>query len=182
MSSLSGSGTSALFEFIMATLRCQKSRIKGDLYSLVLPRGTETTISVYKMIFVRSLTSVVPMALDIPVGMFIFRRIRLVASDFHLLEAPSWKSGARSSKVAPAVLMPNAQASRQAVYPLKLFLATSKHVVDGLNHPVIVDVADCSVAVARDFVVILCERSSDGVRVQLSTSRGMYKPNDVTVD
>jgi len=31
ISSLSGSGTSALFEVIIATLRCQKSEKKGDL-------------------------------------------------------------------------------------------------------------------------------------------------------
>lgn len=78
--------------------------------------------------------------------------------------------------------MPNTQASRQAMYALKLFLATSKHVVDGFNHPVIIDVAHCSISVARDFVVALGERSSDGVRVQLSPSRCMHKANDITVD
>jgi hypothetical protein len=41
MSSLSGSGTSALLDVIIATLRCQKSEKKGDLYSLAFPAGTD---------------------------------------------------------------------------------------------------------------------------------------------
>lgn len=40
MSSLSGSGTRALLDVHMATLRCAKSRQKGDLYSLAEPGGT----------------------------------------------------------------------------------------------------------------------------------------------
>ena len=39
-SSLSGSGTSALFDVHIATLRCQKSRKNGELYNLTSPAGT----------------------------------------------------------------------------------------------------------------------------------------------
>lgn len=40
MSSLSGSGTRALLDVHMATLRWTKSRQKGDLYNLAFPGGT----------------------------------------------------------------------------------------------------------------------------------------------
>lgn len=41
MSSLSGSGTSALLDVIIATFKCQKSEKKGEVYSLASPFGTD---------------------------------------------------------------------------------------------------------------------------------------------
>ena len=73
-------------------------------------------------------------------------------------------------------------ARREAVYPGESACLASVHVVDGLDDPVIVRVADRRVAVAADLVGELGDGRDDAMRVQVATSLLVNEAHSVAVD
>lgn len=127
------------------------------------------------------ITSLVPVRLDVPVGVDIVDVVLLVTRDLNLLESPLRKDSVGRSNVASRVLVSDPQPRRQRVDPLDvLFLALSR-IVDDLDDPVVVRVSDGRVSVARDLVVELADGSGDGVGVEVATGRGVDETDDVVV-
>ena len=83
----------------------------------------------------------------------VFRVVRLVAAHFDLLESPLGQALGRSTKVASRYIVTEAQPSRERMYPLKAFATSAANVIDDLDIPVIILVANRHVSVARDLVV-----------------------------
>lgn len=77
--------------------------------------------------------------------------------------------------------MAEAKAGGQRVHPLNLVLAPLLDVVYDFHNPVVVDVADRRVAVARHLVVEVRHGRGDGVRVEVAGGRGMVETDDVAV-
>ena len=125
--------------------------------------------------------ALVPVRLDVPVRVDVARVVLLVARHLDLLEAPLRQHRVRRAQVASGGLMPKPEARGQGVDPLVLVLGAAVDVIDNLNHPVVLVVADCGVAIARHFVVELRHRRRDRVRVQVTGGRGVLKTNRVAV-
>ena len=127
------------------------------------------------------LTSLVPVRLDVPVGVNVVDVVLLVARDLDLLESPLRENSVGRSNVASRVLMSEPQSSRQRVDLLDVLLLSLSRIVDDLDDPVVVRVSDGSVPVARDLVVELADGSGDGMRVEVSSCRSVNESNDVVV-
>jgi len=98
-------------------------------------------------------TAVVPVALDVPMRVGVFRVVLLVAAHFDLLESPLGQALGRSAEVAPRYVMTEAQPSRERMYPLEALTTPAANVIDDLDIPVIILVTNRDVSVARHLVV-----------------------------
>ena len=125
--------------------------------------------------------AVVPVRLDVPVRVDVARVVLLLAAHLDLLEAPLRQDRVRRAQVAARCLVAESQAGRQRVDPLVLVLGAAVDVVDDLDNPVILVVADSRVAVARHLIVKLRHRRRDGVRVQVTGSGGVLQTNRITI-
>jgi hypothetical protein len=120
---------------------------------------------------VSRLKLLVPVRLDVPVRVHILGVVLLGARDFDLLEAPLRKDRVGRAEVAAEVLVTEAQASGESVDAsviLHLRLGALS-VIDNLNNPVVLSVANGVISVTRDLPRLLGNRGSDGVRVELTT-------------
>ena len=77
--------------------------------------------------------------------------------------------------------MPEAQSSGERMDPVYVLCLALPHVVHDFNNPVIVDISDGRVSVARYFVAELGNWRRNNMRVEVSHSRRMLKTNHVTV-
>lgn len=127
------------------------------------------------------LTSVIPMALNVPIGMHVIHVILLVATNLYLLEPPLRKVGVRRAQIAVLSLMAESESRRQRMDSVHLVLGPLLDIIDDLHDPIVLKVADRRVSVTRHLVVELCDRGRDRVRVQVSACGAVYKTDDVSV-
>jgi hypothetical protein len=121
---------------------------------------------------------VVPVGLDVPVSVDIARVVFLDTCCFNLLETPLRKVDVTSAKIAVEIRVSEAESSSQGA---DLGEVARRSVIDDLNDPVILCVANSGVAVARNFVIGLGDRSRNRVRVQITASLSMDQTNNIAV-
>jgi hypothetical protein len=125
--------------------------------------------------------AVVPVRLDVPVGMHIVRVILFVTRDLHLLEAPLGEGGGGGTEVATKDLVTEAETRGESVDALHLLTASLLEVVDDLHDPVIVRVAEGRITVTGNFVVLLCHKGRNVMGVQVPGGRDVAEADDVIV-
>ena len=103
------------------------------------------------------------MALDVPEGMDVRRVVLLLAADLDLLETPLREHSVRRAEITARGPVAEAQAGRERVDAFVLVLGATVDVIDDLDDPVVLVVADGRVTVARHFVVELGNRRWDRV-------------------
>lgn len=113
--------------------------------------------------------------------MNVFGIVLLVASDLDLLETPLRKRNICCAQVTIQVGVSEPHSSGQCVNPLDLALLPGKHIVDDFHDPVVVAVPDTSISVAGHFIMVLCHGSRDSVGMQVSSGRGVNKPNHTAI-
>jgi len=77
--------------------------------------------------------------------------------------------------------VPETQTRRERVNLVDLLTLPAMKIVDDLDNPVVVLVANRGISVARDLVVQLCDRCGDIVRVKVSTRGLVHEANGVAV-
>ena len=77
--------------------------------------------------------------------------------------------------------MSESDTSGQGVYPRVHLLFRTVRVVDHFNDPEIVFVANCEIPVPCDLVILLCDRRSERMRMQISTGCRVNQANHITV-
>lgn len=120
----------------------------------------------------------VPVGLDVPVSVDIARVVLLDTGGLNLLETPLRQVDVASAEVAVEVDVSETEGGSQSA---DLGVIARRSVVDNLDNPVVLGVADGGVAVARNFVVGLGDGSGDRVRVQVTASLGVDQTNDIAV-
>ena len=120
----------------------------------------------------------VPVGLDVPVSVDIARVVLLDTGGLNLLETPLRQVDVASAEVAIEVDVSETEGGSQSA---DLGVIARRSVVDNLDNPVVLGVADSGVAVARNFVVGLGDGSGDRVRVQVTASLGVDQTNDIAV-
>jgi hypothetical protein len=166
----------------MATLRCQKSFQNGDLYSLASPEGTiefqimDQRPVRHDLLNDRALTSVVPMTLDIPPSMGVCGIVLLVTSHLDLLPSPLRQGHVGSLEVTTQDLMPEPHPRGQRVDLVDVLLLAQDHVIDDLDDPMIMYVADGQVSIGGHFIVLLGHRRWNRVRVYVPGGGYVHDP------
>lgn len=119
----------------------------------------------------------------IPVGVDVLLVVLLVAAHFDLLETPLRQDSVGSFQVASRLFMPEPHPRCQSV-DLAVFRVPpgSVGIVDDLDFPDVILVSDSVVAVSRHFPILLCDRSGDGVRMEVSTSRGVDETKLIPIE
>lgn len=168
-SCLSGSGTRALFEVIMATFRWMKSLKNGDLYNPGLPGGT-THPGVSKFLPPLpakrgvgngwQLTTLVVMRFNIPVCVDIRRLILLDTSRFDLFETPLREIDISSSQVATQDGVPKPEGCAESTDSRSVFRS---NVVDYFNLPMIFIISNGDISITRHFVMRFRDRGGNGM-------------------
>lgn len=117
----------------------------------------------------KQLTPVIPVLLDIPVGIRIFGVVLLVTGDFDLLETPLRQVDIGSPE--PAIQRPVSETHSccQCMHSAVQLLLRTMGIVDDLHYPKIVVVADSHIPIRCDFPMFLCDWGSDWVRVQIAS-------------
>lgn len=128
--------------------------------------------------FSSKLTLVVPVSLNVPVGVSVTGIVLLGASNLNLLETPLRKVDVASSEVAAKDLMLETESSGKS--PDLATVARSR-ITNNLNLPVVLVVTNSQVTVAGNFLVASGDRGSDIVRVQVAASLSVDKSNDGVV-
>lgn len=121
------------------------------------------------------------MALDIPPRMRVLRVVLLVTGYLDLLPTPLRQRHIGGLEVTTQDLMPEPQPRRQRVNTFDVLLVAQDHVVDDLDDPVVVIIADRQVTVGGNFKVLLGHGRREGVRVDIPGRSGMYDPQHVAV-
>ena len=128
--------------------------------------------------FSSKLTLVVPVSLNVPVGVSVTGVVLLGASNLNLLETPLRKVDVASSEVAAKDLVLETESSGKS--PDLATVARSR-ITNNLNLPVVLVVTNSQVTVAGNFLVASGDRGSDIVRVQVAASLSVDKSNDGVV-
>jgi hypothetical protein len=102
---------------------------------------------------------------DVPVRMGIKRVILLITADLHLFVTPLGKDSVRCAKVTSYHLMTEPQAGGKSMNAIDLAFPAQLEIIHDLDHPIIVIIAYGGVAVARNFVVELCDGCRNWVGV-----------------
>lgn len=121
---------------------------------------------------------VVPVGFDVPVSVDIAGVVLLDTGGLNLLETPLRQVHVTSTQVAVEINVSETEGGSEGA---ELGVIARRSVVNDLDDPVVLGVSDGGVAVARNFVVCLGDRSSDGVRVQVAASLGVDQTNDIAV-
>ena len=117
-----------------------------------------------------ALTAIVPMTLDVPVGMLVSFVVLLCTRHLDLLETPLREDRVRRSKVAAQVEMPEAHPCCQGMNSFYVLLPPNQ-IVDDFYDPVVVTIPNCRIAIAGYLVVLLRHWRSYWMRVQVATRR-----------
>lgn len=121
---------------------------------------------------------VVPVGLNVPVGVCITRVVLLGAGNLDLLETPLRKVFIGALQIATQNFVLEAESRGQSADSAAV---PGCNVSDNLNLPVIFFIADSKVAVGRDFLVALGHWRSDVVGVQVTSGLGVDQTDDGTV-
>jgi hypothetical protein len=121
---------------------------------------------------------VIPVALDVPVGVLIAGVVLLDASRLNLLETPLGKVDVSGAEVASQNGV--FESERRGKRP-ELALVSARSILDDLNGPMILVVSNGKVSVTRDFVVSLGNGCRDGVRVKVASGLDVNETDDVTI-
>lgn len=117
---------------------------------------------------------VIPMSLDIPVGVGITRVVLHGARHFDLLETPLRQILVGALQIATKNFVLETESSCQSADSTSV---SRGNVSDNLNLPVVLFVADSQVTVRGDFLVALGHGGGDVVRVQITASLGVDQTN-----
>jgi hypothetical protein len=93
------------------------------------------------------------MALNVPESMNIIRADILLTRYFDLLETPLRQYGVISAKVTSKYMVTQPHPRGQRLNGVNLIFAALLDIVYNLNAPIIMDIADGLVAIARHFIV-----------------------------
>lgn len=126
----------------------------------------------------RELTLIVPVRLNVPVGVGITRIVVLGAGNLNLSETPLRQIDIAGAEVATHDWVFQAEGSGQRANFASITRGNISH---DLNLPVIFVVAYSKVAVAGDFLVRLGDRSGDLMRVKVAAGLGMNQANGLAV-
>ena len=113
--------------------------------------------------------------------MDVIRVVLFDTRDFDLLEAPFRKDRISCPKVASEFLMAEAHASRKRMYSVNMLFTSSLQVIDYLDFPVIMIVANSSVPLTRNFVIQFRNRCRNVMGVQIASGRTVLKADNVTI-
>jgi hypothetical protein len=124
------------------------------------------------------LTLVIPVSLNVPVGVGVTRVVLLGASNLNLLETPLRKVDVASPEVAAKDLVLETESSGES--PDLAAVARSR-ITNNLNLPVVLVITNSQVTVAGNFLVASGDGGSDVMRVQVAASLSVDKSNDGVV-
>ncbi len=127
------------------------------------------------------LTSIIPVALDVPVSVHIFRVVVFVARHLKLFETPLWQWYISSSHVTAKNLVLEPKPSGQTVDSFNVLPLPLMHVINHLDDPVIVDIADGGVAVAGHLQVELAHWSRNIVGMEVTTGSSVHDSNRIAI-
>lgn len=151
---------------------------EGRLVGSWITRGNCMTLAQPSPKDLIELTSIVPMALNVPVGIDIARLVLLHAGCLNLLETPLRQVDIASTEIASEILVFQSECSRERA---NFGVISRRRITHNFNHPVILGVADSGVTVARNFPICLRDRSGDLVRVEIAAGLGVDKPNGIAI-
>ncbi len=119
------------------------------------------------------------MAFHVPICVHILWVILLIATDLNLFETPLRQDGIRRSKITSKNLVTESHTSSEGMDAIN-FVALLD-IVNDLDGPVIVVIADSGVTVARDFMVEFGDGRRNLVGVQVTCGSGMIQADDVAM-
>jgi hypothetical protein len=118
------------------------------------------------------------MCLNVPVRVRISGLVLLGARNLNLLEAPLGKIDVAGAQIASEYLMLQPEGRRKST---DLAIIPRSSVVDDLNLPVVLLIANRHVTVAGHFLVGLGDRSGDLVGVEVAAGLGVDQADNVVV-
>jgi hypothetical protein len=123
-------------------------------------------------------TLVVPVSLNVPVGVSIAGVVVLGAGNLNLLETPLREVRVASSQVAAHDLVLETEGGCKSA---ELAVITGGSISHNLDLPVILVVTNSQVTIARNFLLTTAHGSGDIVRVEVAASSGVDQTNVVAV-
>jgi len=121
---------------------------------------------------------VIPVRFDVPVSVDIARVVLLDTGGLNLLETPLRQVDVTSTEVAIEINVSETEGGSESA---ELGVIARRSVVNNLNDPVVLGISNGSVAVARNFVVCLGDRSSNRVGVQVAAGLSVDQTNGIAV-
>lgn len=106
------------------------------------------------------------MTLDVPIRMNILRVVFLNTTDFDLFETPLWQDSIGGAEIAPQLLMAESEARRERMNPFRVFPLFD--IIHHLDLPIIPNVTNRGIPIARNLVVEFRNGRQDGVRVEVA--------------
>jgi hypothetical protein len=124
------------------------------------------------------LTFLVPVRLDVPVGVDVTRLVLFHTSGLDLLETPLRQVDITSAEIASKIDVSQAERSGQSP---EMGIVPRSCIVYNLDLPVVLGVSNSKVAVARNFPISLGDRSGNLVRVEVAASLRVNETDDIAV-
>lgn len=125
-----------------------------------------------------TLTLLVPVRLDVPMGVDIARPVLLDTSGLNLLETPLRQVDVASTEVAVKLGVLQAERSNQRPH---LGVVSGRSIIDNLDLPVVLGVPNSEVTVTGNFPVSLGDRSGDLVRVEVAAGLSVDETDDIAI-
>lgn len=124
------------------------------------------------------LTSLIPMALDIPVSIHISWLVLLSTSNFNLLETPLRQVHISCSEIASKIGVLQPEGSGEGT---EFGVISRSCIADNFDHPVILSIPHSRITIARDFPVTFGHWSGNLMGVEITASLGVDKADGVAV-
>lgn len=127
------------------------------------------------------LTAFIPVTLDIPIGVRIIWVVLLRARHLNLLEPPLGQVLVRSAEVASQMIVSEPQTRRKRMDTRNMILLSLLEIVNDLDLPVVMEIANRRVPVARHLVVELRDRRGNVMGVQVARGGTMLQANHISI-